>query len=65
MYDFGFAALDILDVYPEDSGEYTIKATNRVGSASSSLRLNVTGECVSRIAAVIEHDTSNGVICIT
>ncbi|CAG0878668.1 unnamed protein product [Darwinula stevensoni] len=41
MYDFGFAALDILDVYPEDSGEYTIKATNKRGTASSSIKLNV------------------------
>ncbi|XP_033606475.1 titin isoform X1 [Cryptotermes secundus] len=40
-YDFGFAALDILSVYPEDSGEYTCKATNKLGTATSSIKLNV------------------------
>lgn len=42
VYDFGFAALDILSVYPEDSGEYSIKVTNKAGSAVSSLNINVT-----------------------
>lgn len=40
-YDFGFAALDILTVYEEDSGEYTCKATNRNGSAQSNINLSV------------------------
>ncbi|KAL1117095.1 hypothetical protein AAG570_004423, partial [Ranatra chinensis] len=40
-YDFGFAALDILTVYGEDTGEYTCKATNRLGEAVSSVKLNV------------------------
>jgi hypothetical protein len=39
--DFGFAALDILTVYAEDAGEYTCKATNRLGTASSSIKLSV------------------------
>lgn len=39
--DFGFAALDILTVYGEDSGEYTCKAINNLGQAVSSIRLNV------------------------
>ncbi|PSN37209.1 Titin, partial [Blattella germanica] len=42
-YDFGFAALDILTVYAEDSGEYTCKATNNLGSATSSIKLNHEG----------------------
>ncbi|XP_054706308.1 titin-like isoform X2 [Uloborus diversus] len=41
MFDFGFAALDILTVYAEDSGEYTIRATNSLGTSSSSARINV------------------------
>ena len=41
VHDFGFAALDILSVYPEDSGEYTIKATNKLGSCTSTLNINV------------------------
>ncbi|XP_055645258.1 titin-like, partial [Toxorhynchites rutilus septentrionalis] len=40
-YDFGFAALDVLTVYAEDSGEYTCKATNLLGSESSSISLSV------------------------
>lgn len=39
--DFGFAALDILTVYEEDSGEYTCRATNKIGQTQSSIRLNV------------------------
>ncbi|GLH07319.1 LOW QUALITY PROTEIN: Titin [Gryllus bimaculatus] len=37
-YDFGFAALDILTVYGEDSGEYTCRATNKLGHATSSIK---------------------------
>uniref|UniRef100_A0A1B6D7W5 Ig-like domain-containing protein n=2 Tax=Clastoptera arizonana TaxID=38151 RepID=A0A1B6D7W5_9HEMI len=40
-YDFGFAALDILSVYGEDTGEYTCRATNLLGQATSSVKLNV------------------------
>lgn len=39
--DFGFAALDILTVYAEDSGEYTCRVTNLNGQAQSSIKLNV------------------------
>lgn len=42
-YDFGFAALDILTVYGEDTGEYTCRATNKLGQATSSVKLNVQG----------------------
>lgn len=41
-YDFGFASLDVLTVYAEDSGEYTCRATNRLGQAKSSINLSVT-----------------------
>lgn len=44
MFDFGFAALDILTVNAEDSGEYTIKATNCLGTSSSSAKIIVTGK---------------------
>lgn len=39
--DFGFAALDILTVYPADSGEYSCRVTNRLGQAVSQVKLNV------------------------
>ncbi|XP_015783235.1 titin isoform X1 [Tetranychus urticae] len=44
MFDFGFAALDILQVISEDSGEYTIKASNHLGSATSSISIRVKGK---------------------
>lgn len=44
MFDFGFAALDILQVISEDSGEYTIKASNHLGSATSSIAIRVKGK---------------------
>lgn len=46
MFDFGFAALDILTVNAEDSGEYTIKATNCLGTSTSSAKINVTGKII-------------------
>lgn len=41
MYDFGFCALDILQAVAEDSGTYEVRATNRVGTASSKLTIGV------------------------
>ena len=40
-YDFGFAALDILGCYASDSGRYTIKATNILGTAESSVDIKI------------------------
>jgi titin len=40
-YDFGFAALDVLSVYAEDSGTYTCRVTNKLGQAQSSIKLDV------------------------
>ena len=40
-YDFGFASLDILTMYGEDSGTYTCKAVNKVGQAVSAVNINV------------------------
>ena len=39
--DFGFVYLDIMHVYPEDAGTYTLKATNVLGQAVNSADLNV------------------------
>ena len=52
--DFGFAALDILTVYPADSGEYTCRATNRLGQAQSAVKLNVASR--SGIVYESQHD---------
>ena len=39
--DFGFVYLDIMHVYPEDAGTYTLKATNVLGQAVNSADLKV------------------------
>ena len=40
-YDFGFAALDIIGAYAEDSGRYTLKATNALGQAESHIEIKI------------------------
>ena len=46
MNDFGFVALDFDYVYAEDSGTYSCKATNALGSAVTSATLDV--KCKSK-----------------
>ena len=43
-YDFDYVALDVLSVYPEDSGVYTCHARNAYGEAVSSATIKVIGE---------------------
>lgn len=40
MHDFGIVSLDILDVYAEDSGEYTCRAVNQAGQDLTSVSLH-------------------------
>lgn len=42
-YDFGFVALDIIHTTALDSGEYTVRATNHLGSAHTSSCVRVIG----------------------
>ena len=49
MYDFGFVALDILYVYPEDSGIYMCKATNKHGSDTNQVSLQCYGQYYSML----------------
>lgn len=47
-YDFDYVALDLLSVYPVDSGIYTCRATNSLGQAVTSASVKVTGkQCFS------------------
>lgn len=39
IHDFGYVALDIRDTISEDSGVYTCRATNLVGTAECQVRL--------------------------
>lgn len=50
-YDFGFASLDVLTVYGEDAGEYTCRATNKLGQAKSSIVTSVK----SKMTAISNH----------
>jgi hypothetical protein len=43
-YDFGYVSLDIDHVVPEDAGQYTVRAVNKLGEATSSINLNVQGK---------------------
>ena len=39
LHDFGYVAMDILDLISEDSGTYTIRATNNVGTVEETVSL--------------------------
>jgi hypothetical protein len=43
-YDFDYVALDLLTIYPEDSGVYTCHARNAYGEAETSASIKVTGK---------------------
>lgn len=42
-FDFDYVALDLLSVYPVDSGIYTCRATNKLGQSVTSAAVKVTG----------------------
>lgn len=53
MHDFGYVALDMKYVKPEDTGTYTCRATNKLGQAVTSATLVVTCEyLVAHVATV-------------
>ncbi|GIY11090.1 titin, partial [Caerostris extrusa] len=39
--DFGYVALDVSHMYPKDAGQYTVKASNKLGEATSSINVTV------------------------
>ena len=43
-YDRGISILVIIEVFPEDEGEYTCTATNKLGETITTCRLTVVGE---------------------
>lgn len=43
-FDFGYVALDIQHVVPEDAGEYSCKAINALGQCVSKINVNVTAK---------------------
>lgn len=52
MHDFGYVALNLKYVYPEDSGTYTCRAINELGQAVTSATLIV--QCKSQIPALLK-----------
>lgn len=43
LQDFGIVTLDIAGAYPEDTGTFTVRATNSLGTDSSSATIRVAG----------------------
>lgn len=54
--DFGFIALDIVHASASDSGEYTVRATNHLGSAHTSACVRVIGR--DDIVTETQHEQS-------
>jgi len=54
-YDFGYVALDIIHATALDSGEYTIRATNHLGSAHSSACVRVRAHYLSILWLLDTH----------
>lgn len=44
FHDFGYVALNVLSVVPEDTGTYTCRAVNMIGTAEIQATLTVTGK---------------------
>lgn len=56
LNDFGFVALDLDYSYVRDSGEYTCRATNRWGSATSTARVT----CIGRQGIISDSQLPEG-----
>lgn len=57
LHDFGYVALDILYAYPEDSGTYTVKATNDLGEVTLTTSVTVL-EKKTIDSSTMLHDSS-------
>ncbi|XP_013393635.1 titin [Lingula anatina] len=55
-HDFGFVALDILYTYPEDSGEYVVRATNYYGTDEARAVL----KCKGKRSVIMETQLPEG-----
>ena len=53
-FDFGFVALDVIGVTALDSGEYTVRATNHLGSAHTSACVRIIGR--SDVVTETQHE---------
>jgi UV DNA damage repair endonuclease len=57
MHDFGYVALNMKYVNPEDSGTYTCRAINELGQAvtSASLIVNCKEENFKNVRSIFNH----------
>ena len=53
-YEFGFVALDVLELTTADSGEYTVRATNQLGTAHTSAMVRVSSH--ADVDTETQHD---------
>lgn len=44
IYNFGYVALNIMHLRPEDSGTYTVRATNKAGECQCQASIQVISE---------------------
>ena len=58
-YDFDYVALDLLTIYPEDSGIYTCHARNAYGEAQTSATIKVQGKQFSKIFLIWQCKVGN------
>lgn len=52
MHDFGYVALNMKYVNPEDSGTYTCRAVNDLGQAVTSATLIVHCKCLRQLSDI-------------
>lgn len=52
-YEFDYVALDLLGVYPEDSGVYTCQARNQLGEAVTSCAVKIIGKLKGNYSSFI------------
>lgn len=52
-FDFGYVALDISHIYPEDAGNYTARASNSLGEDQTSIDIEVISMIISLKAGAI------------
>lgn len=54
-YDFGYVALDIIHVTSMDTGEYTVRATNHLGTAHTSAQVRVSLSMVETVIMLVSN----------